>query len=140
MAAKLYRKYGKKIVDAKQPLILDIERQDIKGANPTDDRECPIARCTMRQPGVLSVSVGANFVYVEYAKLTKRFVLSTEDRKMVRAYDEAGYFRPCTVTLLPPPPSVQIGARKGSKPGTNVRAGNAKTALNRPPLRHVRLP
>ena len=131
---------GKSVVDAAKPLTIQVQRQDIKGATPTDDQNCPIARSLLRGFKVVSVSVGAGVVYVETPKQYVRFVMSKEDQEMVRAYDQSGYFRPCTLQLNVPPASKRIGARAGTKPGSNKRTGKARSVRNAPPLRHVRLP
>lgn len=131
---------GKPVNDAAKPLTIQVQRQDISGATPTDDQNCPVARALLRGYKILSVSVGAGVVYVETPKQYVRFILSREDREMIHAYDQAGYFRPCTLTLLVPSPSRKIGARAGTKPGSNTRKGKAKNVRNAPPLRHVRLP
>jgi len=132
---------GKPVEDTKRNLTIQVNRpQDIKGATQTDDQNCPIARALKRGFNVLSVSVGAGVVYVELKDRYLRYVMSREDQEMVRAYDKAGYFRPTTITLLVPPPSKAIGARAGTKSGSNTRTGRARNVRNAPPLRHVRLP
>lgn len=140
---KTYKKYGVIVADATQSLTTKVTANDIKNATPCDDRECALAQSLHRKKTVESVSVGANFVYVKYYghAIIERFSMVTEDRKMVHAYDKAGYFRPCTITLVPPSVSKQIGARAGQKSGTGNRKGKAATALNRNlPTRHVRMP
>lgn len=146
MARRTYKKYGVTVADASRPRDVDIQRQDINKAVPADDRACAMAQSLRRQPDIEGVSVGAAFVYVKYfgKRIVERFALKAEDRKMIHAFDDPKthhYFRPCTVTLLPPSPSVKIGARTGQPSGTNTRKGKASTALNRtPPTRHVRAP
>lgn len=140
--------YGKEVVDATRKRAVTLTADDVENAVPTDPAHCPIALGLRRDTGVQDVSVGADMVYITMAAqpdVLVRYALSPNDKALIKAFDEAGAF-PCgyKVTLMPPPPSRQIGARRGQAHGTNVRSGNGNNALNRAarrqPTRHVAAP
>jgi hypothetical protein len=116
-------------VDGQRKLSTTIVAEDVDIAQPTDPSHCAIAESLRRQHGVEKVSVGATIVAVQRkgSKVIERYVLKPNDRAMIREFDKQGAF-PCgyRVTLEPPPESRRIGARKGEKPGTNVRSGEGR--------------
>jgi len=129
------------IVDATEPLVLDIRPLDTRYAQSRNPEACAVARALLRSlDGVIGVKIGAETALVHFGDRVVRYFISTETRKMVKAYDKADFF-PSGVTakLLPPPPSRQLGARIGEKKG-GKHTGNGKPDIRSPKtpwLRHV---
>ena len=139
--------HGKTIVDGKRKLSTTISAGDLATAVPEDHHHCAIAQSLRRSKGVHAVSVGNSMVYVEREEgVIERYMLDGNERALIKAFDVAGAF-PCgyRVTLQPPPVSRKIGARAGTKSGSNKRTGKgSKNALHRAtrslPTRHVSAP
>lgn len=148
MAGKTVTMFGKTMKDGTKKVSTSITAGDLASAVPTDPAHCAIAESLRRSKGVQQISVGGSKVYVIYTSdpnTVVRYDISANDRALIKAFDVQGAF-PCgyRVTLLPPPPSRQIGARAGTKPGSNTRSGKGNNALNRAtknqPTRHVAAP
>lgn len=133
------------IVDAKQRLDLPIAYTDAKFAKNRDPERCAVARSAMRVLGgeLHGVKIGAGVALIHQGDRILRFIVSSETSKMVKAYDEAGFFPSGVVAkLLPPPDSKKIGARKGEKKG-GPHNGKGKPSVRSaatPWLRHVNQP
>lgn len=115
------KRRGLNVVDATAPLVIKVSQRDIEKATQADAGECAIAKGCKRLPGVGDVRIGASIAFVDYNDRVERYVLAPEDRKRIDVFDEDGYFKPGEYTLLPPPPEKKIGARVGTKPGSNTR-------------------
>lgn len=141
---------GKTVRDGKRKQATTINAADVKSAIPTDPAHCAIAQSMRRRGGIESISIGASIVYVVWTErpdVVERYVLSPNDRAMIREFDKQGAF-PCgyRVTLLPPPKHRRLGARKGERQGSpSKHPGTSKNALARAkkstaPTRHVASP
>jgi hypothetical protein len=122
-------------IDATETMEIRVMRRDIDSAIPRCVTDCAMAQRIKRIKGVEGVRVGAGIVLVEKKDEILRFELLPEDKKKIHDFDKAGYFRPDTYVLQPP--KTKLGARKGTKPGSNKREGKARNVLREPPLRHL---
>ena len=133
------------IVDATDELQLDIRYTDAKFAENRNPEKCAVARACLRSCGgkLLGVKIGAGIALLHFGDRIVRFVVSSETRKMVKAYDAVGFF-PSGVKakLLPPPATKKIGARKGEKKGGphNGKGKPNVRSAQTPWLRHVNQP
>lgn len=116
------KRFGCKIVDAKQDLKVHVKPEDIKGAVCRDHQKCAIARAIMRQRSGTAkwVDVGAAVALIGTGEKTaKRYKLSGQAKQQVRYFDtHEGKFAPCLVKLKSPSETQKIGARTGVKQGT----------------------
>jgi len=109
----------------------------------TDDVFCSPTRCVganriRRLPGVLDVRVGATSARVKRKNGWHRYDLAPETIAAIRAYDEAHEKMPPGFRFVLLPPKKRLNARKGEKPGTNVRSGrNEHVATRRPSSRSM---
>ena len=74
---------------------------------------------------------------------TYRYILGRETQAVIRAFDDSTIFPTVTAELLPPRSKQQLGARRGTAPGSNRRSGKAATTarhLERAVSRHVHRP
>lgn len=129
---------GKPVVDATEPLVVKVFPRHIKAAQPCDEEHCALAQSIKTQRGVIDCRVGNGTVYVEKKDHYVRYVMDKETRKKIDAFDKAGYFQPGTYTFSAPLVRQRIGARAGTKPGSNKRTGKAKSVHTARPLRNVR--
>jgi len=140
--------FGKTMIDGVKKESTVLTAADVANAVPTDPAHCAVAESLRRTKGISEISVGATKVYVTYVSdpnTIVRYDISANDRALIREFDIQGAF-PCgyRVTLLPPPPSRQIGARAGGAQGSNKRSGKGNNAAHRAgrgqPTRHVAAP
>jgi hypothetical protein len=124
------------VIDATAPLTLKVTQHDIDTATPRDAGACALARCALRQRGVVNVRIGATTAFVQYHDHVERYVIDKADRPRLTVFDKDRYFAPGIYTLLPPPPGRRVGDRvgKGSS-GSNVRTGRAANVDRAPSLR-----
>lgn len=114
------------VVDATTPLVLKVTQKDIDQAVQRDAGECAIARCALRQKGIVDVRIGASRAFVDYDDRVERFVIDRETSQRLAVFDKDDYFAPGTYILQPPPPGKQIGDRVGGASGSNTRRGRAR--------------
>jgi len=103
---------GKRVVDAKKPLILEVTGDDIKHSNPLDPAGCAAAVAVMRQEGVAKAYVHLSKVYIERRTHWERFDNPRALRQEVVVFDRKGEFAPDEFKLNPPSPSQKLGYRK----------------------------
>lgn len=123
------------VIDGTHEMKLNVEDVDVTSAKQGDSKDCAIAQCVKRDPSVIDVQVGASTVFVRYANRIERYILSPQDRKRISVFDSDGYFKSGEYTLLPPPDKRKIGARAGTKPGSNVRKAKAASVDRAKPIR-----
>jgi hypothetical protein len=142
MTTEIVKPEKKPLVDGGRPLKITVQGDDLVGARRSDPSNCIMARAMMRQKGVVDVRIGACIARVEYESKTVRYALSKNDRKLVAGFDKGrdGFAEGYVFTFEPPrsqdakvPP---LGARKGVRPGTNVRSGKQDGVIRRRQVSH----
>lgn len=123
------RMNGKNVLDATTTLTLKVTSNDVKKAVSNDPNNCAIAKSLKRSYRPLNVIVKNMYVYVENEVYWERFMISVEDRKMIRVFDKEKYFRAGYYTLLVPSPSFRLGYKKGQS-GTNIRPARSAATKN----------
>ena len=127
---KTQTRYERTIRDADTNLVVHVKPQDIKGAVCRDHQKCVIARAIMRQRKSTArwVDVGNSVVLVGTGKKSGlRFLLNGQAKEQVRFFDENdGRFAPCSVELRAPVRAEKIGAREGTRRGSNKRRSRSR--------------
>lgn len=120
---------GLPIMDAKKPVTLIINKNDVAKANPKEPADCAVARACRRELHVKEVRVHLGRVYLRQNEgnwlryMTPRYL-----RSEIIAFDRGGSFAPGEYTLSAPQPSHRAtGKRHGSKP----KPKNGKAAKKR---------
>lgn len=127
---------GLPVIDAKHPIKIIVNRNDVDKANNKNPADCALARACRRNLDVPEVRIHLSRAYVRANKGNwTRYVVPATARTEIIAFDRGGKFEVGEFTLLPPPVSKRLGANKGAKPGkgggtkrrkmrilTNVRA------------------
>lgn len=128
------------IVDAIKDMTITITEEDRTNAVCGDRHHCVIANAVRRYRGVLDVRVGATSARVLRRDGWHRYILPPTEVANVYAFDAMGQKMPpgTKVHLLAPKPHQRLGARSGSKPGSNRRSGKrTSVATRRQSTRHV---
>jgi hypothetical protein len=142
MSVEIVKPNKKPLVDGGRPIKIAVQGDDLVGARRSDPSNCIMARAMLHQKGVVDVRIGACIARVEYENKTVRYALSKNDRALVAGFDQGrdGFAEGYVFTLEPPrsqdakvPP---LGARKGVKPGTNVRSGKQDGVIRRRQVSH----
>jgi len=119
---------GKRVVDAKKSLILEVTGDDIKHSNPLDPAGCAAAVAVMRQEGVAHAYVHLSKVYIEQPRYWIRYESPRALRQEVVVFDRKGEFEPNEFKLNAPPPSQTREARQAYY---RLQVPGGKTALPR---------
>lgn len=112
---------GKPVVDAGMPLVLTIERGDIRGAKAGSPEKCGAARAIVRQEaGAIAAHVFRAVTYVEYNDRVERFATPARLRQETISFDRGApdKFLEGDYRLLPPSAAHKLGAdRRPGRPG-----------------------
>lgn len=130
---------GLPVIDAREPIILKIQRRDITGANVKTPDQCVIARACRRQLHVKEARVHLSRMYLRLNDTNwVRYIVPKSARAEIIAFDRGGDFEPGEFKFDRVTPSQAIGKKRspgkriGTKPKirkphivTNVRGGPA---------------
>lgn len=127
------------IRDAHKNLKVRVTNKNVNEGIQCDACNCAIAMGVKEKPGLDYVRIGAGVAFVgnKNDDYLLRYTLKNTDRRMAKAFDVAKVFLPGTYTLQAPVGSKKIGARSGSKSGSQTRNGRARTVFNTPQVRGV---
>jgi hypothetical protein len=119
---------GKPVFDAKKPLILTVNRNDVAKADAKEPADCAVARACRRELHAKEVRVHLGRVYVRLNEGNwTRYITPKAMRSEIIAFDRGGAFEPGEFRLAAPEPSKALGKRRGgSKPFK--RSGKKRTA------------
>lgn len=119
---------GKKVVNAKRPLNLEITEGDVSKGNVKDPTGCAAARACVRQLNAKSARVHISTTYVEFENKWVRYRTPASLRTEIVSFDRGKQFEPGTYHVRPLQPSHQAnGKRMGSnKPKTRPSKPRAK--------------
>jgi hypothetical protein len=105
---------GLKVVNAKEPIILNITVADIKKANGKDPSTCAAAIACRRSLGAKEALVHLGRTYLRFNGKWERYVTSPELRHEIIGFDHGKQFDPGEYTLYGIQPSKRRGKRQGS--------------------------
>ena len=104
---------GKKVIDAKKPLELEITTSDVRLGNTKDPGGCAAALALKRQTGVKAARVHVGRVYIETPDAWVRYITPASLRAEIIAFDRGGSFEAGEYHLSPCPPTAKLGAHYG---------------------------
>lgn len=118
---------GKKVIDAKRPLVLSITPKDVaKGKKRAPDC-CAAAQACVRQLKADQARVFLSRVYVEFPDKWVRYSTPPALRTEIVSFDRGHRFEAGDYKLAPLQPSVKIGKPRKharNKTGTHPQRGN----------------
>ena len=124
---------GKKVVDARKPLLLEITSRDVANSSRKDPNNCAAAVACKRQEHVKDVRVHLSHTYVDVGDKFIRYVTPNRMRTEIVAFDRGVQFEPGQYNLRPPQPSHKLGARDlRKKRPPSIHKGNKKRKWHTP--------
>lgn len=113
----LMQKYAEKrhlkLKDATQPLVLDVNVNDVRQAKRKDPQECGFAKaCKRTMPNTKAVHFYRSIAYVETDKELRRYSLPSAMRQEIVAFDRSGKMSVGTYRMRPPPPKGTLAKRR----------------------------
>lgn len=99
---------GAPVVDARQPLVVTVTKEDIKTSHRKTNNECAFAYAVKREYGVKQVRVHLARTYVMAATKNRwiRYQTPNALRSEIIAFDRGGEFQAERFTLLVPPKDI----------------------------------
>lgn len=132
---------GKKVIDAKKGLMIEITKADCK-AKTKDPSSCAAAKALLREyTELLSVRVHRGRTYLEYEDKWVRYSTSRSLSFELAVFDREKGFEPGLYSIAAPSPAARLGAEKArleSLPDDRVRHDNNKTRLKRHEITNIR--
>ena len=119
---------GLPVLNAKKPITLTINSNDIAKADRKEPLDCAVARACRRELHAKEVKVHLGRVYVRMNEGSwTRYMTPKSMRDEIIAFDRGGDFAPGTFTLPPPTPSKAAnGKRQGGKTKPKKRSAGKK--------------
>lgn len=111
---------GKPIINATEPLELEIVSSDIDKADRKEPLDCVVARACRRELKAKEVRVHLSRIYIRFGGGSwQRFMTPAAMRADIIAFDRGGTFPPGKYVLNPPPANRPTGKRMGGEPKHN---------------------
>jgi hypothetical protein len=105
---------GLTVINAKKPVTLHINRNDVAKADRKEPEDCVVARACRREMHAKEVRVHLGRIYVRTNEGNwTRYMTSKSMRDEIIAFDRGGQFEPGVFTLKEPPPTRQTGRHQG---------------------------
>ena len=136
---KIAESKGKRIVDAKDGLFLEVTERDIKKARMGDSRACGFVQCIKRQEPCEAAYVFRSVAYIETDEEIVRYELPPSMQKEVVAFDRSKAMVPGEYRLSPPSKTntlKDIRSRKKTKRGGPFARGKGAKTANKPRYVH----
>lgn len=114
---------GLPVIDAKRPITITVNANDIARADKKEPADCAVARACRRELHAKEVRVHLGRVYVRTTpdKWT-RYMTPKSMRAEIISFDRGGTFEPGEFHLSPPSPTKRAsGKRQGTAKGQNKR-------------------
>lgn len=106
---------GLPVFDAKRPVKLTVNKNDVEKADPKEPADCAVARACRRQLRAQEVRVHLSRIYVKTNKGSwTRYFTPRSMRSEIIAFDRGGTFEADEYYLAAPSPSHTLGKRRGS--------------------------
>lgn len=118
----------KPIVDAKEPLVLEVKAIDVVRASEKNSKCCAYARAAERQEGVQAAFFFLTKAYLELDDKIVRYALPMSVQKEIVAFDRHKTMEPGVYQLSAPSPA---NTRKGKKKNDRKREDKGHNALVR---------
>jgi len=119
---------GKKVIDARGPLLLEVKACDIEGGQVKNPTGCAIARAVKRQLHAKSARVHLSRVYVEYDDKWVRYNTPLSARTELVSFDRGKKFEEGEYRLPPTQPANRLtGKRTGGSTSTKSKHGKGNT-------------
>lgn len=119
---------GVEVEDASEPLVITVNKTDVRiGAKKNADT-CAMARALCRQTGCEAAKVHFSRAYIKQGRKWLRFAVPPALRSEVLAFDRGGEFAPGEYRLHPVQPTVRLDApvrrKTGHRNGKKPQRGN----------------
>lgn len=106
---------GKPVIDAKRPIKLTVNKNDVDRADVKEPADCAVARACRRELHAKEVRVHLSRVYIRSNEGNwVRYMTPKAMRSEIIAFDRGGTFSPGEFQLAAPPPNKTLGKRRGS--------------------------
>lgn len=117
---------GYPVVDATEPLILEVTRRDITKGEPQEPDSCAIARACKRTLDIIEARVHLSRTYLRTSDGEwLRYFTPQAARTEIVAFDRGGTFEPGEYRFPPVSKSKRLGTMKSTS--TNKRTGRKRT-------------
>jgi len=122
------------IEESTRPLILHVDKSDVKSGNKKEAQSCAFAVCAKREiPGVKKSFFFRSVAYLQFKDKIVRYTLPVSVMKEIVSFDRSGKIEPGTYQLSPPSPrSTRMAAQARSRKRTGrhqPRGGEIKRKL-----------
>lgn len=118
---------GLPVFDAKRPIKLIVNKNDIDRADIKEPKDCVVARAVRRELHAKEVRVHLSRVYVKTNEGSwTRYFTPRSMRSEIIAFDRGGSFAAGEYHLTTPSPSKNLGKNK-SKRGPHLKRGKKRT-------------
>lgn len=121
---------GKKVVDPKRPILLQINDADVAGGRKKKPDACAAAKACVRQLGALSAKVHVSRVYVEFPDKWIRLRTPIALRTEIVSFDRGHKFEAGEYNLIPLQPTIRLGKGNAGS-GTGKPRGKGKKVPQR---------
>lgn len=116
----------RRIVDATEPLLITVTKQDCKGANKKEMDSCALARALERTEGVHAL-ISRSVAYIIKGKTARRYQLPESVTREIVTFDRFKGFTPGDYRLCKPYPTNRLGAgRSGGRKRKKIDPGRGK--------------
>lgn len=116
---------GKKVVDARKPLILEIKDRDVKNSHRKDASGCAAVVACKRQLKVKDVRVHLAFTYIDDGEKWIRYRTPGSLRSEIISFDRGASFTPGEYKINPASATNKLGAAQPKRDGPRP-AGKGK--------------
>lgn len=105
---------GLPVIDAKKPLKLTINKNDVAKTDRKESADCAVARACRRETHAIEARVHLGRVYLKTsAGSWTRYLTPRPLRSEIIAFDRGGQFEPGEFMLGAPTPTKTLGKRRG---------------------------
>ena len=101
------------VVDADEPLIVDVTRADNNNADVKKHRTCALAVACKRSTKADGVIVGLTTSYVIFGKTAYRYHNHQTTTREITSFDRKAGFEVGTYVMVPKPPAGRLGVNRG---------------------------